>query len=62
MVTNKLLADVKDLKTLVGLSKTTIYALIKQGSFPKPKQVGRRSLWDVEDLRQWVANLPRQEP
>nr|WP_294865358.1 AlpA family transcriptional regulator [uncultured Pseudogulbenkiania sp.] len=44
-------------KDKVGLGKTTIYARIKSGDFPKPVKIGRISGWDEVDLDAWIEQL-----
>jgi prophage regulatory protein len=39
---------------MIGLSKTTIYRMISDGEFPKPIMVGRRALWPVSRLNEWL--------
>lgn len=55
-----LLVDVEDLQYYIGLGKTTVYDLISKGKFPEPKRVGRRSLWDMTEVQQWVTSLNHQ--
>lgn len=39
----------------VGLSKATIYKMIKAGLFPAPKQLGARSVgWLASDITAWI--------
>lgn len=38
----------------VPVGRTTLYALVKQGSFPKPTKVGDRSLWSSEQITKWI--------
>ena len=39
----------------VGLSKATIYKMIKAGTFPAPKQLGARSVgWLESDIQAWI--------
>lgn len=40
---------------LCGVSRATWYSLQKAGRLPKPVRLGRRVLWRVEELHQWVA-------
>lgn len=40
---------------LCGVSRSTWYSLRKAGRVPKPVRLGRRVLWRVEELREWVA-------
>ena len=44
----------------VCLSKATIYRLIKSGDFPKPLQLGCRSVaWRVKDISNWIESRPQ---
>ncbi|AHE55688.1 helix-turn-helix transcriptional regulator [Sphingomonas sanxanigenens] len=43
---------------LTGLGRTTIYRLIKEGSFPAPfKPGGAASRWSEAEIREWRARL-----
>ena len=43
-------------KTLVGLSKSTLYARIAEGSFPAPISLGGRSVgWIEGEVHCWLA-------
>ena len=51
----------KELVKLFGLSKSTIYARIKEGDFPKPIRLGPRSIgWFQHDIESWLESR-RQE-
>lgn len=39
----------------VGLGRSRLYALVAQGSFPKPIKLGRSSAWIESEIIQWVA-------
>lgn len=44
-----------EVKTIVGFGKSTIYAKIADGTFPKPiKLADRISVWKLSDLDKWV--------
>lgn len=44
-----------DVETLVGLSRSTLYAMIAEGSFPKPIKLGKRAVgWRAADLDAWL--------
>jgi len=46
-------------KTQTGLSRTTVYRLVKAGSFPVPKQLGPRAVgWLASDLARWRKGRP----
>ena len=44
-----------DVEKLVGLSRSTLYAMMAEGSFPKPIRLGKRAVgWRVADLQRWL--------
>lgn len=46
-------------KTLTGLSRSTIYRLIADGKFPKPIKLGERaSGWRQSELEVWLESRP----
>ena len=51
----------KDVEARVGLSRSTIYALMarQDGSFPRPIRLGERAVgWKAEDIDAWLAARP----
>ena len=47
----------KELVTIIGLSKSTIYALIAKDSFPKPIHLTvNTSVWRLSAINAWVSN------
>ncbi|MEJ2124710.1 MAG: AlpA family phage regulatory protein [Alphaproteobacteria bacterium] len=44
-----------DVVTRIGLKKSSIYAKIQQGSFPRPVKIGRATLWRASELDAWIA-------
>jgi predicted DNA-binding transcriptional regulator AlpA len=42
---------------LIPVSRSTFYARIATGEFPRPVKVGRISMWSVEDIDALVARL-----
>lgn len=53
--TSKNFNKLTSLVTRVGLSKSTIYKMIKAGNFPPPKQLGMRSVgWLESDIQAWI--------
>ena len=43
-------------KTITGLSKSTIYARISEGTFPKQIPLGPRLVvWVESDIQKWIA-------
>ncbi|NVO55010.1 AlpA family transcriptional regulator [Rhodobacteraceae bacterium B1Z28] len=44
-----------DVETLVGLSRSTIYAMIADGTFPKPIKLGKRAVgWRQSEVLSWL--------
>ncbi|KZE25330.1 helix-turn-helix transcriptional regulator [Crenobacter luteus] len=41
---------------LTGLSRSTLYALVQRGQFPRQIQLGARSVaWLSSDIEAWIA-------
>lgn len=40
-----------------GLSKTSVYRLIKRREFPAPVKAGSISLWLEDDVNQWIQKM-----
>lgn len=36
------------------MHRTTVYALIKAGQFPKPVKLGRSSAWSEQEVDAWI--------
>lgn len=42
-----------------GLPRSSLYAKVKRGDFPKPIKLGRRSVgWRIEDVEAWMSARP----
>lgn len=40
-----------------GLSRSTIYAMISEGTFPKPIRLGKRAVgWTETDIAEWLES------
>jgi prophage regulatory protein len=44
---------------LVGLKKTKLYSLIKDGDFPSPMKFGSSSVWAGKEVRRWQEGKVR---
>ena len=45
----------KELEKIVGLSRSSIYLRMSNGTFPKPIPLGGRSVgWLVSDIQAWI--------
>jgi prophage regulatory protein len=43
-------------KTRTGLSRSTIYLRVSQGTFPRPVSLGARAVgWVEEEIQSWLA-------
>lgn len=57
--TEKALARRRQVEQLVQLSRSTIYAAVKAGTFPAPVRIGVRAVaWRVSEIEQWLAARP----
>jgi len=42
---------------MTALSRSTIYALMEEGRFPRPVRIGKRAVaWRDSDLREWLES------
>jgi len=49
-----------DVESITGLSRSSIYAKMATGTFPKPVKLGENSVgWKVSDIQGWIAALPQ---
>lgn len=45
---------------LLGISRGSLHAKVRAGEFPKPLQLGERSIgWRQSDIRAWLDQRPR---
>lgn len=55
-----MLMKLPDVMRETALGRSSIYAAIKAGSFPRPVRIGRRAVaWRAEEIAQWRDALPR---
>ncbi|EFB2628496.1 AlpA family transcriptional regulator [Enterobacter ludwigii] len=48
------LVDMRFITKLTGLTDKWFYKLIKDGLFPKPIKLGRRSRWKQSEVELWL--------
>jgi len=47
-----------DVEALTGLSRSTIYKFMKDGTFPKAVKIGPRAVgWRRADIDDWLSSL-----
>ena len=52
---NKVIKRLSGVKSMVGLSRSTIYALMAAGKFPKSISLGERAVgWLESDIQGWI--------
>lgn len=50
-----------EVKAITGLSKTSIYELIRANSFPPPVRIGPRSVaWIKVEIKEWALDRVRE--
>ena len=48
-----------EVMTRTGLSRSTIYRKMREGSFPEPLKLGVRAVgWRESDIEAWMQDLP----
>ena len=49
-----------DVEHRVGLKRSAIYRLMREGQFPVPLKIGPRAVrWPSSEIEEWLASLPR---
>ena len=49
-----------DVEFMTGLSRSSIYELMRDGEFPLPLQVGKRAVrWPESEIAAWLTERPR---
>ena len=44
-------------ETLTGLSRSTLYLMISEGTFPKPIRLGKRAVgWPETCIQEWIED------
>lgn len=50
----------EEVETRCGLARSTIYRLMRDGTFPEPMQVGPRAVrWPQSEIENWLSERPR---
>lgn len=48
----------RDVQARTGLTKTTLYRLMKDGEFPRSVVIAKRAVaWRAADLNRWLASV-----
>ena len=60
MEKNDRLLRLEEVGARCGISRSTIYRLMREGDFPEPIKVGERAVrWLESEMDRWVASRPR---
>lgn len=52
---------IKELSTILGIGKSTIYRLVKDGKFPKQiKLTERTAVWKLSVINAWIKDKESQ--
>ncbi len=43
---------------IARIGKSTLYTAVAKGTFPMPRKIGRRSLWVLSEVMEWMLKLP----
>lgn len=54
MQSNKQFIRLKQVIDLTGLSRASIYNYIQEDRFPKPAKFGKNSLWEYNEIQNWI--------
>ena len=50
----------EEVETRCGLARSTIYRLMRDGTFPEPVKVGPRAVrWPQSEIENWLSERPR---
>ena len=59
---DRLAIDAEELAAALGVSERSVWTMNSAGELPEPFKAGKRTLWDVSDLRAWMrSNRPDRE-
>ena len=50
----------REVQQACGLSKSTLYRLMRSGYFPEPLKIGPKAIrWRLDEIQEWVESRPR---
>jgi len=56
-----ILLRLPEVKAMTGLSKSSLYALVREGTFPAPVRLGPRAVaWVKSEVRRWAVERVRE--
>lgn len=49
-----------EVEEMTGLSRSTIYAMMESGDFPRPVKIGKRAVaWPESEIKEWLSGRSR---
>lgn len=52
-----------EVEALTGLSRSTLYAMMERGAFPRPRRIGQRAVaWDEAAIENWLVSRKEADP
>ena len=52
-----------EIESRTGLSRSSIYAMMARGTFPRPLRIGQRAVaWDEATIENWLATRAEANP
>ena len=53
------LLRLREVVSIVGVSRATLYEMIRRGEFPAPVRIGARAVgWRQSEVQRWLASRP----
>lgn len=50
-----------ELTDRLGIGKTKLYDMVKNGQFPKPVKLGNVSVWSSDSVGEWIKDRSDQQ-
>ena len=52
-----------EVEARTGLSRSSLYAMMSKGTFPRPKRIGQRAVaWSEDEIENWLATRTEANP
>jgi len=52
-----------EVEARTGLSRSSLYAMMSRGTFPRPKRIGQRAVaWSEDEIENWLATRTEANP
>lgn len=52
-----------EVEARTGLSRSSLYAMMSRGTFPRPKRIGQRAVaWSEDEIENWLTTRVEADP